>query len=105
MSPISRRFAGRVKLLRQRKNWTQAQLGRAAGLTFKFIGEIERAEASPTLTSLEKLARALNVTVGDLLSFEKRAKGKTKGDIFLQLSQRDLVTVRKALNVLNRVFR
>ena len=105
MSVFSKKLAARVRLLRQQRNWTQARLGRAAGLTFKFIGQIERGEVSPTLTSLEKLARALQLSVGDLLTFgESRAK-KTKREIVLQFSPADLKTIRNSVRVLKRVFR
>jgi len=34
-----------------------------------FIGNIERAEKNPTITSLEKIARAFNIPLTELLTF------------------------------------
>lgn len=105
MSVFSKQLAARVRFLRQQRNWTQARLGRAAGLTFKFVGQIERGEVSPTLTSLEKLARALQLSVADLLTFGESQAKKTKVGIVLQCSPADLKTIRNSVQVLKRLFR
>jgi len=105
MSVFSKKLAARVRFLRQQRNWTQVRLGQAAGLTFKFVGQIERGEVSPTLTSLEKLARALQLSVADLLTFRESQAKKTKGGIVLQCSPADLKTIRNSVRVLKRLFR
>jgi transcriptional regulator with XRE-family HTH domain len=104
MSALNNKLAARIRLLRQQKNWTQARLGRAAGLTFKFVGQIERGEVSPTLNSLEKLARALQLTVADLLTFGNGSAAKTRRLIVLPCSPADLKIIRSGLRILTRLF-
>jgi transcriptional regulator with XRE-family HTH domain len=73
-------------------------------LTFKFVGQIERGEVSPTLNSLEKLARALQLSVADLLTFGNRSAAKTKRLIVFHYSPADLKIIRPALRILTRLF-
>jgi len=61
-----RRLGGRVKLLRRERRLTQEELAERAGLTSKFVGEVERAESNPSAASLARMAGALSVSMGDL---------------------------------------
>lgn len=60
----------RVKYLRRLANITQAQLAERASLSVNYISEIETGIASPTLKTLLKLARELNVEIRDLFNFD-----------------------------------
>lgn len=57
-----------VKTLRENKGLTQEQLGVAAETNSKTIRNIEKENNDPKLGTLEKIAKALNVTVNDLLN-------------------------------------
>jgi transcriptional regulator with XRE-family HTH domain len=61
-----RRLGARVKLLRRERRLTQEELAERAGLTSKFVGEVERAESNPSAASLARMAGALAVSMGDL---------------------------------------
>ncbi|HTP51033.1 MAG TPA: helix-turn-helix transcriptional regulator [Anaeromyxobacteraceae bacterium] len=50
-----------LHMLRRRRKLTQEQLARKAKLSVSYVSMIERAERSPPLDTVEKLARALNV--------------------------------------------
>jgi XRE family transcriptional regulator, regulator of sulfur utilization len=104
MPTIKDRLGSRIKYLRGQRKWTQEQLGEKAGLTYKYIGQIERAEVSPSLETLEKLAKAFGMAISTLLSFEKRGSGKTKEDLFREFSKREIEIIKKAAEVLKRVF-
>jgi transcriptional regulator with XRE-family HTH domain len=66
MSPIER-VAERIRHLRKRRGWTQAQLADTAGLSRGYLARLETARQDPTLTTLEALAKALRVKVSRLL--------------------------------------
>lgn len=53
---------------RARGNISQIALGEAAGLGKNAVGQYERGENSPTLESLERLAKALRIAVPELLA-------------------------------------
>jgi len=96
MEDIRNGMGKRIKTLRKMKAFTQEELGEKAGLSYKFVGEIERGEVNPSLDSMVRIANALDITVGDLFPREV--------DIFPQFSSQDLQLIKKALRLLNRTF-
>ena len=70
MSDVQTRLGTRVRDLRTRRAWTQEALGERAGLSYKFIGEIERGSGNPTVDSIAQIARAFGVDVGELFRRE-----------------------------------
>jgi transcriptional regulator with XRE-family HTH domain len=57
-----------IRSLRQRSGLSQRQLALRMQVPRTYVSKIENEKATPTLSSLERLARALEVTVPDLLS-------------------------------------
>ena len=60
-------FGDKVRELRKEKGLSQEELSFKADLHRTYIGMIERAEKNITLTNIEKIAKALNVKVKELL--------------------------------------
>ncbi len=56
----------KIKALREQGGLSQVQLGEKADLPQSHISRLENAEYSPTHLTLEKIARALDVSVGDI---------------------------------------
>ena len=56
-----------LKKLRLSKKWSQMELSRRSGVSQSFINDLEAGTKQPTLTTLNKLANALEVQVTDLL--------------------------------------
>jgi transcriptional regulator with XRE-family HTH domain len=61
------RVAAKVKRLREQRGMTQEQLAEKAGISRTYLARLETARHDPTLSMLEKLAKALGVKVGRLL--------------------------------------
>lgn len=60
----------RIRALRLERGLTIPQLAEKAGVSAGLLSQLENAEgekANPNLQTLQKIARALNVTIGDLL--------------------------------------
>jgi transcriptional regulator with XRE-family HTH domain len=66
---ILHKFAQRIRELRKLKKMSQEQLAEKANLHPTFVGNLERAEKNPTLTSLVKIAKALDISLSELLAF------------------------------------
>lgn len=64
---ISIKFGERVKEIRISKQLSQEQLAHLANVHRTYIGMIERAEKNITLINIEKIAKALEVQIKDLL--------------------------------------
>ena len=63
----SERLGMTIALIRKRRKMTQAQLAKRAGVHRIYVAQIEGQTKVPSLATLEKLAKALNVKVGRLL--------------------------------------
>lgn len=61
------KFGQSVRQLRKEKNLSQEELSFKADLHRTYIGMIERAEKNITLVNIEKIAKALNVEIKELL--------------------------------------
>jgi transcriptional regulator with XRE-family HTH domain len=61
------RLAARVRLEREARGWSLADLAERAGVAKATISKIERAEVSPTATVLARLAAAFDLTFAGLL--------------------------------------
>jgi len=69
MSDIRITFGKHLRKLREVKGWTQEELADKAGMHSTYIGQIERGIRNPSLINLEKIAKALKTTAGELLPF------------------------------------
>ena len=65
--PILTLFGHNVQRIRRASGLSQERLAELAGVHRTYIGMIERAEKNITLCNIERIARALNVKIKDLL--------------------------------------
>jgi transcriptional regulator with XRE-family HTH domain len=61
-------IAQSIRALRQRAGLSQRQLAMRMQVPRTYVSKIENEKATPTLSSLERLAKALEVTLPDLLT-------------------------------------
>ena len=66
MTPIEN-IAMRIKILRKRQKINQEELAARSGISRGYLARLETGRHDPTITTLEKLAKALKVPVGKLL--------------------------------------
>ena len=65
-------LANSIRSLRLRSGLSQRQLALRMSVPRTYVSKIENEKATPTLSSLERLARALEVTIPDLLTGGER---------------------------------
>lgn len=94
LNEVRARFGTALRECRVRLKLTQEQLAERSGLSYKFIGEIERGRGNPTLDTIGRLADALGVAVSDLLVAHERTR--THGPEY-RITRRDLQAVREAV--------
>ena len=68
MSDIRGRVGRNVARIRRERQMTQEQLSERSGLSQQYLSTLERGSRNPTVMTLDEIARALSVTVIDLLS-------------------------------------
>ena len=91
---IRARLGAALRTMRERRRLTQEQLAERSGLSYKFIGEIERGLGNPTIETLDRLAEALGVGVSELLIETDHHRAPNEYPI----SKRQLSRVREALD-------
>lgn len=93
MQRVKRDLGRQIKTLRQLRGYTQEALGERAGLSYKFIGEVERAEVNPSLESLLAIAKAFEVEIGELFP--------STVNILAEFDAKEIKTIKKAVKLLN----
>lgn len=63
---ILQKFGQKVRNERQKQSLSQEELAAKAGVHRTYIGMIERGEKNITLTNIEKIAKALGLTMSEL---------------------------------------
>jgi transcriptional regulator with XRE-family HTH domain len=72
MATLAYSVAANVKALRESRRWSQEELAEAAGLSRDAISRIERGDREPRLATLEAIACAAGLEVGQLLGSGKK---------------------------------
>ncbi len=63
MSTTAKKLAMNIRKIRLAKGMTQGDLYRKLGLDRAYLSNLESGKLNPTIATVEKLARALNVVV------------------------------------------
>ena len=64
---LSKKIGLRIIALREKKNWNQSDLARACGKDRQAMEKLENGKVNPTIYSLYEVARALEVSLIELL--------------------------------------
>ena len=105
-----RKFLGqRLRALRKQHGLSQERLGDRAGLSGKFIGEVERGEKSISIDSLYRVSVALEVPLRQLTDVKPGRRAMVPSEdaekIFALVSGRHRTTdVRRAYEVLRAML-
>ncbi len=65
-TPVNIAFGKKLASLRKSMGMSQEAFALECGFDRTYIGILERGEKSPTLNSLDKIAKALNISIKDL---------------------------------------
>lgn len=65
---VLRRFGERVRARRLSQGWSLERLAAESGLHWTYIGSVERGERNVSLLNIVRLATALGVDPGELVS-------------------------------------
>jgi transcriptional regulator with XRE-family HTH domain len=66
------RLGKAIRQLRKKRNATQEEVAEAAGITGPTLSLIERGYANPTWATVEDIARALDVSIGELARLSEK---------------------------------
>lgn len=91
-------LATSIRSLRLRNGLSQRQLATRMAVPRTYVSKIENEKATPTLSSLERLARALEVTVPELLSGGERSRQEEVRDLMSDAFVADILPYIAQLN-------
>lgn len=63
-------LAKRIKEVRKLRNFTQEELAYRSGLTLSQIARIETARTNPTISTIFKIAKTLDISLAELFDFD-----------------------------------
>ncbi len=67
MNKSAKKLGENIRRIRKEKPMTQIELCRKLGLDRAYISNIENGKKNPTLTTIEKIAKALTVSIEELM--------------------------------------
>ena len=91
-------LAAAIRSLRLRNGLSQRQLAARMSVPRTYVSKIENEKATPTLSSLERLARALEVGVPDLLTGGERNRQEEIRDLVKDPSFAEMLPFINQLN-------
>lgn len=71
VSTMSKKICQKIRLERVKRNLTQEKLAELANVSRATIGNIERADVSPTIDTINQLAEAFGIPFLELLDVSK----------------------------------
>jgi transcriptional regulator with XRE-family HTH domain len=101
VNDLRRRVGARIRQMRLTGRLTQEQLAERAGLSYKFVGEVERGTGNPTVDSLAALARAFGVDLTEFFRISDRTGGPPSP---VELSEQDFNEIRDALSQVEQIL-
>lgn len=99
-------LGARIKELRKARGLSQDQLSEKVNIDPKHLSRIEVGKSYPSLNTLEKIAKALNVEIKDLFEYMHEVKGKELTEnITRLLKESDEEKLRLILKITRAIVR
>ncbi len=67
MSTINEKLGANIRKVREEKGLLQKEFSKKVGLDLAYLSNIETGKMNPTVTTIEKIAKALGVKVDELM--------------------------------------
>ena len=64
---VAKKLAHRIHMLRVERRWSQEALAGITGLHRNYVGQVERAEVNVGLVNVEKIAKAFEISISELM--------------------------------------
>ena len=104
---ICRSLGKRIRTLRKSTGLTQEKVAEKASISAYYFGEIERGQASPSLSAIHDIAKALGVKARDLFYFpdEDETQEEIVREIVEMLESGDVSDIEDLILIRNMVKR
>jgi len=103
---VHRDFGQRLKALRKKRRQSQDQLATTTGLSVDTISNLERGALTTRLTTIAKIAKALDANIGDLIDDRSPASAMPAeiSELIDLLTGRDTDEIRAVIDITRTVL-
>jgi transcriptional regulator with XRE-family HTH domain len=107
MNDLQTAFGDHLKSLRKVSGMTQEKLAEKCGLSVQYLGDVERGKANPTLAILEKIGKALDISIVELFDIEdfQADTEELRESIQNHVAKADNETLRRLYGVIRAISR
>lgn len=107
MKDVTSQIGSRIRELRKKKSLSQEELGGRAKLHYTYIGAVERGEKNVSVVTLNKIARALGISLNEIFTLPKdiRDPVRLKASLINEIDQSDPEIVRLVFNLTRELNR
>ncbi|MDR2700938.1 MAG: helix-turn-helix domain-containing protein [Spirochaetaceae bacterium] len=106
-------FGKNIRIYRNRRNWSQADLAEYANISINFIGDMERGKKWPHPETLTKLADALEIRIFELFIEEenefnpetKKMMNRFMKDVSLSMEKTLSLSVNQSIEYVRKQYR
>ena len=88
----------KIRELREERGLTLNELSKKAGLSISYLSEIERGSKKPSLKTIDKIAKALNVNKAQILETEQLEISLTLGEKIRLIREERRLTISELAN-------
>jgi transcriptional regulator with XRE-family HTH domain len=81
---ILKALGDRIRILRTKKGLSQQKLAELSDLSYKYLGEVERAQQNPTIQTLQKIADGLEISLNELVQIEEHNLSRKEIEMEIQ---------------------
>jgi len=112
-SEIRTIFSQNIRIFRNRRNWSQADLAESADISINYLSDIERGKKWPHPDVLSKLADALGIKVFELFLEEnmdisinnQELMNRFVNDVFLVLNKSLSLSARQSVEYIQKQYK
>jgi transcriptional regulator with XRE-family HTH domain len=104
---LLKKIGTNIRELRKAQNLTQEQLAEKAGVSYKYLGEIERGEKNSGILNLFKIAGGLSLSLWDIVHVENKTnveQERLKLEIMGLLAGKSCDDLKRTLKTLKAIF-
>lgn len=103
---FSQKLGKRIKELRKKSSLSQDQVAEQAGISGKYLGEVERGEVNVSVIILSKIALVFGVSMNDILTFDHLStREDMESELFKIINTADEKNIQQIYRIVNAIIK
>jgi transcriptional regulator with XRE-family HTH domain len=109
VADLPKRLGNKIRVLRTRSGLSQARLAEKVDVSPEFMSRLERGLKSPALSTAERIAKTLGISISDLFAFDAPEPAGERNQLIdglcHLLASEDLEKIRLVTNVARTIVK